>query len=297
MFHGLSAFPLTPLQNNRVDHNAFLGLINRLTEAKVDSIGVLGSTGCYPYLNASQRKQVTELAVEAAGHIPVMVGIGAVNSYDVLTYSEDAQKAGASALMLAPVAYHVLNENEVYHLFEMVSREISVPLCVYNNSGTTHFTFTNEFYAKIAQLPHIAAIKTPAISNDISLVRQHIQVLRDLIPSHVKIGVSTDSLAAYGVAGGADVWFSATAGLLPTEMLNILRAVQKGDIDEGIHLSEKFTALWQMVAKYKGSVRCVATMAEIMQLVQAPCLPHPLMGVDRNDKEQLNNLLHSLQLI
>lgn len=297
MFHGLSAFPLTPLHNNRVDQDAFLGLINRLTEAKVDSIGVLGSTGCYPYLNASQRKQVTELAVEAAGNTPVMIGIGAVNSYDVLRYCEDAQKAGASALMLAPVSYHVLNEHEVYRLFEMVSREISIPLCVYNNSGTTHFTFTNELYAKIAQLPHVAAIKMPAISNDIAQIRQHIQDVRKLIPSHVKIGMSTDSLAAYAMAGGADVWFSATAGLLPTAMLSILHAVQKGDIDEGIRLSEQFTALWQTVTKYKGSVRCVAAMAEIMRLVQAPCLPHPLMAVENHDRAQLDSLLHTLQLI
>ena len=54
----LSAFPLTPFAEGRPDEAAFLRLLSRLTEAKVDSLGVLGSTGSYAYLTRTQRRRI-----------------------------------------------------------------------------------------------------------------------------------------------------------------------------------------------------------------------------------------------
>ncbi len=129
MFFGLSAFPLTPMRDNFVDEGAFVGLLRRLVDAKVDSIGVLGSTGNYAYLTREERKRVAQIAVQHANNIPVMIGISALNLRDVLLNVEDAQTAGASAVLLAPMSYQQLTENEVYKLYEVVTSELSV-LCV-----------------------------------------------------------------------------------------------------------------------------------------------------------------------
>jgi 4-hydroxy-tetrahydrodipicolinate synthase len=78
MFTGLSAFPLTPLANDAVDEAAFVRLIQRLAEAKVDSITALGSTGSYAYLSSEERSRVARLAVENAGETPVFIGVGSL---------------------------------------------------------------------------------------------------------------------------------------------------------------------------------------------------------------------------
>ena len=57
MFSGLSAFPLTPMDETGIDEAAFTTLISRLASAGVDSIGALGSTGSYAYLNRDERNQ------------------------------------------------------------------------------------------------------------------------------------------------------------------------------------------------------------------------------------------------
>ncbi|WP_108745532.1 dihydrodipicolinate synthase family protein [Vibrio gangliei] len=69
MFFGLSAFPLTPLYNNSVDEAAFIGLIQRLVDTKVNSIDVLGSTGNYAYLTREELKRVAQIAVQHAENI------------------------------------------------------------------------------------------------------------------------------------------------------------------------------------------------------------------------------------
>ena len=76
MFSGLSAFPLTPMNERGLDEAAFVRLIGRLVTANVDSIGVLGSTGNYAYLTMAERARVVRLAVEHAGNVPVVVGVG-----------------------------------------------------------------------------------------------------------------------------------------------------------------------------------------------------------------------------
>ncbi|MGO4759328.1 dihydrodipicolinate synthase family protein, partial [Streptomyces sp. 2MCAF27] len=144
MFTGLSAFPLTPMSESGIDEQAYARLVARLASAGVDSIGALGSTGSYAYLSREQRARAARIAVEAAEETPVIVGIGALRTSQVLALAEDAQKAGASAVLLAPMTYQPLTEDEVFGLYKDVTRALSVPLCVYDNPGTTHVHFTDE---------------------------------------------------------------------------------------------------------------------------------------------------------
>jgi len=160
MFTGLGAFPLTPLRDGAVDEAAFARLVERLAAAGVDSICALGSTGNYAYLDLAERKRVARLAVRHAGGVPVIVGIGALSMRDVLELAEDAQRAGAGAVLLAPMSYQRLADEEVFGLYEAVTQALSVPLVVYDNPGTTHFEFSDALHGRIARLPHVASIKS-----------------------------------------------------------------------------------------------------------------------------------------
>lgn len=82
MFTGLSAFPLTSMNETAIDEPAFSELIRRLVAADVASPGVPGSTGSYAFLTRHERKRVLELAVAAADSVPVIAGIGALRRID-----------------------------------------------------------------------------------------------------------------------------------------------------------------------------------------------------------------------
>lgn len=84
MFSGLCAFPLTPLHQQDFDEKAFIRILARLTDAGVDSLGILGSTGSYAYLSREQRRRVVQVAKTHAGSIPMMVGVGAIATNEVL---------------------------------------------------------------------------------------------------------------------------------------------------------------------------------------------------------------------
>lgn len=277
MFTGMSAFPLTPSTEDGIDERAFAGLIERLRVAGVDSIGALGSTGCYPYFSRAERARAARIAVAQAGETPVMVGIGAMRTSEVRALAEDAQQAGASAVLLAPVSYQPLTEDEVFELYAEVASELSVPLCVYDNPATTHFQFTDELYARIAELDAVRAVKVPGVPGE--RAQSRITELRALLPDEVALGIGGDQFAAGCLLAGAEPWFSVLGGLFPEHCLAVTRAAKAGRADEVASLTEALEPVWALF-KQHGSLRVAAAAAARFGLTGARNLPKPLRALD-----------------
>ncbi|MGO4953331.1 dihydrodipicolinate synthase family protein [Paenibacillus sp. DRB1-1] len=294
MFCGLSAFPLTPVNETGINEKAFVTLIQRLVAAGVDSIGALGSTGNYAYLNREERLHVLQLAVHSSEGIPVMTSISAIRTSEVLLLAEDAQRAGASAVLLAPVSYQTLTNEEVFLLYEQVTSSLSIPLCVYDNPSTSHFHFSDELHGRIAELSNVRSIKIPGVPSDPEEANARISKLRKLIPSYVTIGVSGDPFAATGLNAGCEAWYSALGGLFPETCLRITRFALDGCADEASRLSTQLEPLWSLFRQY-GSLRVVSAAAEISGLISSPSLPLPLQPLNQSAREHLKFILKDLQ--
>jgi len=296
MFSGLSAFPLTPVNATGIDEKSFLSLLARLTTAKVDSLGVLGSTGSYAYFTREQRKRVATLAVQYADGIPVMVSIGATSTDEVLRLAEDAQHAGVSALLLPAVSYQKLTEEEVFGFYAEVARNVSLPICVYDNPGTTHTEFSNDLYARIAALPNIASIKIPGVPADMHSAAQRVSALRAQLPAEISIGVSGDASAGNGLMAGCDVWYSVCGGLFPNTALALTRAAQAGDFAAVVEQSQRLEPLWTLFRQHGGSIRVIAAAAALLGLAEENNLPRPLRALSSEHQREVLQVMRSLEL-
>mgnify|MGYP001264836494 CR=1 FL=1 len=292
---GLSAFPLTPMRDGTVDEHAYARILDRLVRAEVDSIGALGSTGSYAYLDRDERRRVARASVRHAAGVPVIVGISALRTSHVQALAEDAQAAGASAVMLAPMSYQPLADDDVVGLFSDVARDLSVPLVVYDNPGTTHFDFTPRLYGRLAELPQVTSIKIPPPPTDPELAAEHLRRVREVVPERVGLGVSGDPSAAAALLGGCDCWYSVLAGTVPEPALQITRAALAGRAREALAASDRLAPLWELFAAH-GSLRVVAAVAEELGLAAENCLPRPLLGLPHRDRATLARLVDALAL-
>ena len=293
---GLSAFPLTPLADDALDELARERLVGRLADAGVDSITVLGSTGSYAYLDAAERARAARIAVEAAGATPVLVGIGALRTAQVLEHAAAAEAAGARGLLLAPMTYQPLTADEVLGLYRAVVERTELPVVVYDNPGTTRFEFDLDLYARIAELPGIASIKIPAVPADPVRAAERIAAIRAVVPERITIGVSGDASAARGLAAGCDAWYSVIGGTLPEPALAIVRAARAGRIDEALAESDRLEPLWRLFAELGGSLRVTAAIAEHLGLAPRECLPLPLRGLDPDARARVAEVVERLGL-
>ncbi|OWV74150.1 dihydrodipicolinate synthase family protein [Rhizobium sp. N122] len=282
-FHVLSAFPPTPADaDGRVDTEALCRLLEPLCDAGVSSIGLLGSTGIYAYLTREERLRAIEAAVECVkGRVPIVVGVGALRTDSACDLARDAEMAGADALLLAPVSYTPLTQEEAYQHFLAVTKAAALPLCIYNNPGTTHFTFSRELLRRLSDIETIKAVKMPLPAD--GDVRGELAALRE--KTDLAIGYSGDWGAAEALLSGADAWYSVVGGLLPRTALALTKAAITGDSNETRRLDGLLEPLWRMF-KELGSIRVVYMLVEYLLLTRAE-LPRPLMPLGAADRQRV----------
>jgi 4-hydroxy-tetrahydrodipicolinate synthase len=295
MFTGLSAFPLTPITARGVDEQGFSKILARLTAARVDSMGILGSTGSYAYLTREQRNRIATLAKQLAGDIPVMV-CGSVSTDAILHLADDAQAAGADALLLPAVSYQSLRDEEVFALFETVTRHASVPVCVYDNPGTTHFTFTDELHGLLSSLNGVRSVKIPGVPDGPAAATERVNALRRHLRPGVTIGISGDAYAGLGLNAGCEVWYSVCGGLFPETAKQITEAAAAQDHARVTALTTRLEPLWALFRKHGGSIRVIAAAAGVLGLTDTDCLPRPLQPLPAGDIADIARVITALEL-
>ena len=260
MFQGLSAFPVTPSdETGRIDTDSLQRLLAPLVEAKVHSIGLLGSTGSYAYFGRAERQRAIRAAVECvAGRVPLLVGVGALRTDDTVDLVRDAKAAGADAGLLAPVSYVPLLDDEVFEHFRTVGEATDLPLVIYNNPGTTHFTFRPELTGRLSHLPTVAAVKNPA--PDAAAVPALLTELRSRVAPGFSLGFSVDLNAAGALLAGGEAWYSVLGGTFPKVCLRLLEAARSGNAAEARRIHDSLAPVWAMFNKYT-SYRVVHALA------------------------------------
>ena len=287
---GLSAFTLTPFNSSGVvDVDHLQKLVARLAATEVDSIGVLGSTGSYMYLNKEQRARAIEAAVEASGDKPILAGIGDLRTDQVIDHTQKADKAGASALLLAPVSYLPLTERDFTELVKTIASRSSLPICLYNNPITTHFTMSAELVVSLATVPTVSAVKNPAPAKALSV--KELVSQRSKLPEDFILGYSGDALVANVLPAGADAWYSVIAGTLPEVALAIWSA--RNEPVQLSALQSQCTPLWQCFNTW-GGIRVVSEIARMIGLGSTE-LALPLQPLEQHAVAQIEEALNALK--
>jgi 4-hydroxy-tetrahydrodipicolinate synthase len=295
LFTGLAAYPITPADaDGVVDATALRRLVRRLVDAGVDSIGLLGSTGTYAYLTRAERRRAIEAAVdEAAGRTPVMAGVGALRTDAAVALAKDAKAAGAGAGLLAPVSYTPLTDEEVFAHFQTVAGESGLPICVYNNPSTTHFTFSPALVQRLAAIPGIVAVKNPAPGA--ADVAAHLADLRARVPAGFSLGYSVDAACAEAMIAGGDVWHSVLAGLCPEPPLAICRAARAGDAAQAWRVNDGLQSIWDLSRRH-GGLRVVYAAATLMGLSRAQP-PRPILPLGEAETAKVGDAFRSAGLL
>ena len=291
---GLSAFPITPMNaNGRVDTPALQRLVAPLAAAKVDSIGLLGSTGSYPFLTRDERRRATDAAIgEVNGRVPVLVGIGALRLDEVIHLARDAKAAGAAAGLLAPVSYTPLTHDEVFELFRIVAAETELPLVIYDNFATTHFTFTPELIGRIARSPGVVTLKGTA--PDANAIADHLKQRRAAVPKGFPIGYAGDWNVTEALLAGGEAWYSVAAGLFPNSCLALTRAALAGKAEEARRLNAALQPLWDLFKQYS-SLRVIYAAVDILGITDAKP-PKPVLPLPDAAQDKVATVLKALKL-
>lgn len=289
-FEGIIAYPITPFKNGgqTIDGKKLIPMLERLVSAGVHGIAPLGSTGVLPYLTDEEREEVTEVTIKTVNkRVPTLVGISSLTTDRTVHHAKFAEKAGADAVMVIPMSYWKLTEEEIFRHFETISNAISLPIMVYNNPATGGTDLSPELLVRLLEIPNVTMVKES--SGDVQRMHRMMQLLGDSVSFYN--GSNPLALAAF--SAGARGWCTAAPNLIPKLNIDLYQAIKNNDLLSAQKLFYKQLPLLQFILK-GGLPRTIAAGLEILG-VESGDLRAPLSPISSQEKEQLKTILRGLE--
>lgn len=161
-FAGVYSVVPTPFQaGGEVDHESLQRVVDLVVGAGVQGIVVLGILGEAARLTEAERSAVVATVVgRVGGRARVVVGTTAEGERTCIAFSQEAQRLGASAVLVSPPRLAKLNSEAVVHHYAAVSDAVDLPIVVQDYPPSCGYAMEAGLLVRIArQVPAARTIK------------------------------------------------------------------------------------------------------------------------------------------
>ena len=287
---GIVGYLITPYtkDGNQVDEAMIEILVDLLIKKGVHAIAPLGSTGESAYLSLDEWAQVAEVTIKkTAGRVPTVIGVSALTTDTTIQMAQKAEELGADAVMVLPLSYWKLSENEIFDHYSRISDSISIPIMAYNNPATAGVDMMPKLLVKMfIEIKNVCMVKES--SGDI----QRMHEIYKLSNGNLPFFNGCNPIALEAFAAGAAGWCTAAPNLIPDETLQLWNAVQKGDLNEARKVFYKQLPILEFILK--GGLPSTIKAALKIQGFEVGDPRLPLMPLANEGQQELKQLIDKL---
>ena len=161
IFTGAGVAIVTPFkEDGSVNYPALEKLLEFHIENGTDSIVICGTTGESATLTVKEHSEVIKFTVDTVNHrIPVIAGTGSNGTAYAVELSNDAEKAGADALLIVTPYYNKTSQRGLVKHYNFIADRVSTPIIIYNVPSRTGVNVLPETYAQPCEHKNIVATK------------------------------------------------------------------------------------------------------------------------------------------
>lgn len=289
LFKGVIAYPITPFdENEKVNIPLFRKLTERLVTSGTHAIAPLGSTGVLPYLSDEEKEAVTEATIQqVAGRVPTLVGVSNLTTEKTVYHAQFAEKSGATAVMIIPMSYWKLTDDEIVEHYDAVASKISIPIMAYNNPATSGVDMSPALLKRLLEIPNVTMIKES--TGDV----QRMHYLRKELGEEVAFYNGSNPLALAAFSAGANGWCTAAPNLIPELNVELYNAIQNNDLESAQQLFYQQLDLLKFIVA-KGLPRAIKAGLHILGEAGGT-LRSPLKPLTEAETEELRLILSRIQ--
>lgn len=290
-FHGFVVTP-TRKDGDEIDEDKLCELLDWVVGEGVHGVAVLGSTGANGVFTDEERRRVIKRTVEhVKGRVPVIAGVGSMTTAQTANLARAAEDLGADGVIVVPMNYWPLTDDEVHLHYTTVAAATRLPLVIYNNPWTTSVDIKPAMVARLAaETGNIRYIKES--TSDLTRVSEIVR----LTGGRVTVFCGWDSLALEHFAAGAQGWFGGMTNLIPRQCAELFELmVEKKDLPAAQTLWARMFPLCLFMCD-KSHVRVAHTALDLIgRPMGAPRRPLRMLG--REDRAKLAELLRESGLV
>jgi 4-hydroxy-tetrahydrodipicolinate synthase len=230
MFAGVTVALVTPFRGGEIDFDALDRSVDWHVEQGTPVIAPVGTTGESPTLSHEEHERVIAAVVErAAGRAKVLAGTGSNATSEAIRLTKFARRAGADGALSVSPYYNRPTQEGLYRHYAAIAEACDLPIVLYNVPSRTGRNLEPETVARLADFGPIVAIKEAAGSLD--------QVTELVARTDLAVLSGDDSLTLPMLAVGAVGVVSVAANVVPRDVIAMVEAFRRGDLDaaRGLH--------------------------------------------------------------
>lgn len=216
---GVTVATVLPFRDDfSIDWHSYDRLVAFCTAPKnIRAVFVNGHAGEGATLSPEERTQVIQHTRRLIGEdVPLVSGIIAYGTADAIRQAQEAEQAGADAIVLFPFPQYAggasADGRYVIDFVDSMLVSQGLPISLFQQSVAAGVGFTTPVLRELAQRPRLVAIKEG--SGDLALYEDNVRMVRAHAP-HVQILASNYHWLLAQLATGADGILSGLASLVP----------------------------------------------------------------------------------
>lgn len=227
VFRGCATAVITPFTaDGAVDFGAFERLFDYQLKGNMDALVVAGTTGEASTLTDEEQIDLIRFAVKlSAGRMPIIAGTGSNETAHAIRLSQEAEKAGADALLLVTPYYNKTSQQGLAAHFTAVAKAVGLPMILYNVPGRTGMSIQPETLARLTEVPNISGLKDA--TGDLGYTVK----VRSLCGDHLHIYSGNDDVAVPLLSVGGVGLISVISNILPRRTREMVMAYLDGEPD------------------------------------------------------------------
>ena len=219
---------ITPFdEKGKVDYAQAKRLANALLDSGSDGLVVSGTTGESPSLSTEEKLRLFAEVKEAIGDRgAVIAGTGNYNTAESIELSQEAEKAGADALLLVVPYYNKPPQEGLYQHFKSIAENVHLPCVLYNVPSRTSLNMTHETTLRLSHVDNIVGIKEA--SSDLDQIARII----DGAPDGFRVWSGNDNETFYMMAMGGYGVVSVASHLVGKQIKHMMGLLLEGDVEK-----------------------------------------------------------------
>jgi 4-hydroxy-tetrahydrodipicolinate synthase len=219
------ALPTPFGDDGNIDVAAFEQFCDRQIRAGATALVVCGTTGEAPTLSPAEHETLVEIAVAIArGRVPVIAGAGSNSTAHAIELTQDAEAAGADAILSVVPYYNKPTQIGLYGHFSAIANATGLPIILYDVPSRAACGLADETIVRLAEMPGIIGLKDA--TGDVTRPTR----LRSLLGPDFRLLTGDDATALAFISQGGNGCISVTSNVAPGLCRNMFLACRQGQI-------------------------------------------------------------------
>lgn len=221
--------------------------------------------------------------------MPIIAGTGSNDTKNALKLSNDAERAGADALLMVTPYYNKTSQAGLIKHFNFIADRVSTPIILYNVPSRTGLNIKPETYFELSKHKNIVAAKEA--NGDISALVQTVKLCGDELTVY---SGNDDQITAFMSLGAKGV-ISVLSNIAPRAVHDTVDMYLKGNAEKSAELQLKFLNLCNSLFADVNPIPVKEAMNMLGMDVGACRLP--LTEICPSARERLKRSLSELKMI